>query len=271
MNWRQVFLYTAVTAILLVRSDVALADPPLRVLLIGSPPDSHPKSTHEYLAGVRLLQKLLGQQKGIEPIVVQADSAWPDGPQLLDRGDGAVVFLTEGARWLSADPARRAAFERLAERKGGLCCLHWGMGTKPPEPIPVFVNLFGACHGGPQRKYKFLTTRLSFDADNPVAKGLESLECEEEYYYRLHQAQTGFQPLAYAEIDGQQELVGWTWSRPEGGRSFGFSGLHFHKNWEHESVRRMVLQGIVWTLNRPIPDEGFPVDIAPADLALPLP
>ena len=57
--------------------------------------------------------------------------------------------------------------------------------------------------------------------------------------------------------------------RPDKGRSFGFSGLHFHKNWQHEPYRRMVSQGIVWTLKLPVPPAGLNVEVTADDLKLP--
>jgi hypothetical protein len=69
-------------------------------------------------------------------------------------------------------------------------------------------------------------------------------------------------------IDGQKETVAWSWERPDGGRSFGFSGLHFHDNWRLAPYRRLVAQGILWTLKLPIPKEGLPVDVTEADLRI---
>jgi type 1 glutamine amidotransferase len=221
---------------------------PRRILLIGAPNDTHPRATHEYMAAMRLLDQELRSGQDIEPVITQADSAWPDGPVLLDRADVAVIFLTEGARWLVADPARRAAFERLAERGGGLVCLHWGMGTKPVEPIEPFVNLFGACHGSPDRKYRVLTTRVRFASDHPLSQGLAPVEVEDEFYYRLKTTRLGqVTPVAWARIDDADEMVAWAWERPAGGRSFGFSGLHYHRNWDVTEYRQLVLRGILWT------------------------
>lgn len=234
--------------LMVVLPAVSEAAPPRRVLLIGAPNDTHPRATHEYMAAMRLLDEDLRANPGVEPIVSQADSAWPDGPVLLDRADVAVIFLTEGARWLVAAPARQAAFERLAERGGGLVCLHWGMGTKPVEPIEPFVNLFGACHGGPDRQYRVLKTRVRFAANHPLSQGLEPLRIEDEFYYRLKTTKLGdVTPVAWASIDDSDEMVAWAWERPKGGRSFGFSGLHYHRNWDQPQYRQLVLRGILWT------------------------
>jgi peptidyl-prolyl cis-trans isomerase A (cyclophilin A) len=68
-------------------------------------------------------------------------------------------------------------------------------------------------------------------------------------------------PIVQAEIEGKPETVGWTWERPGGGRAFGFSGLHFHRNWAREEYRRLVTQGVLWTVGLPIPAEGLDVKV----------
>jgi type 1 glutamine amidotransferase len=248
------------------------ADPPKKVLLIGSPPDDHARTTHEYMPGVEIVAKLLKPVPGVEATVVKADGPWKDGPDLLSRADCVLIFLTEGAKWVSADPKRLAAFRQLAARGGGLACLHWGMGTREAEPIEAFVNLFGGCHGGPDRKHKVIeSVAVSVpDPSHPVAAGLTGLTVREEFYYQLKFAKTGtLKPILRAAIDGNEETVAWAWERPDVGRSFGFSGLHFHDNWKHPTFRRVVAQGVLWAAKVPVPKEGLPVDLAEADLRLP--
>ena len=61
----------------------------------------------------------------------------------------------------------------------------------------------------------------------------------------------GVRPVVRATIEGKDEMVGWAWQRPDGGRSFGFSGLHFHDNWKRAEYRRLLAQGVAWTLKLP--------------------
>lgn len=243
---------------------------PKRVLLLGQKPDSHPANSHEYMAGVRLIAKLLQNQGGLQTVVVQADNPWRDGPELLDGADGAVVFLTEGAKWVADDADRLAAFQRLAKRGGGLSVLHWGMGTREAAPVENFVQLFGCCHGGPDRKYKVLTATISpSSGGHPVLSGLAPVKVHDEFYYTLKQPMQveRLVPLIQVPIDGANQTVAWAWERPDSGRSFGFSGLHYHDNWKLTEYRRLVLQGVLWSLGQPIPTEGLVVDVAEADLA----
>jgi type 1 glutamine amidotransferase len=52
--------------------------------------------------------------------------------------------------------------------------------------------------------------------------------------------------------------MAWVTERPDGGRAFGFTGGHFHKNWGDENFRKLVLNAIVWTAKIPVPKNGIP-------------
>ncbi len=255
---------------------------PQRLLLIGQGPDgSHARTTHEYFAGMNLLAKLLRSQADLETIVVSADGDWNDGPQLLERTDGAVLFIAEGAKWISADASRLTAFRQLAKRGGGLMAVHWGTGTKSAEPIAPFVQLFGACHGGPDRKFKVLdvTPELANDT-HPILRGVKADSVHEEFYFALKlisksnsvtrtESESAITPLVRIPVDGERHTVAWGWERPDGGRSFGFTGLHFHDNWKHESYRRLIAQAALWSLKKESPAAGMAVDLDAKVLSLP--
>lgn len=284
-------LLAAVTMFAPSLDRVSLADDPpnntrpQRLLLIGQGPDgSHKPTTHEYFAGVNLVARLLRSQPKLETIIVSADGDWRDGPQLLERADAAVMFVAEGAKWLSADAARLAAFRDLAKRGGGLGVLHWGTGTRVVEPIAPFVQLFGACHGGPDRKFKDFNQVLPqwTNTEHPILRGLKPFAApvREEFYFALKQAsksggvtladsESAITPLLRIPAEDVSGTVAWSWERPDHGRSFGFTGLHFHDNWKHESYRRFVAQATLWTLKRDVPKDGLDVSATDQDLALP--
>ena len=246
--------------------------PSMKLLLVGSGPDGHPPQSHEYMAGLKILAKCLRIAPGLEITTVRADEPWKDGPELLARADGVVLFLSEGARWINHDPKRREALEQMAARGGGIVVLHWAMGTRDAKNIDACLKLLGGCHGGPDRKYKELETDAAIaDRKHPITTGIKDFRVKDEFYYRLKfvKAERGVHPLLRVTIDGQPETVAWSWERPDGGRSFGFSGLHFHDNWRLPAYRRLVAQGVLWTLKKPIPKDGLAVEVAEEDLKLP--
>jgi type 1 glutamine amidotransferase len=252
-------------------ADAPPAAAPVKLLLVGSGPDGHPAQTHEYMAGLKVLAKCLKDVPGLEITTVRADEPWKEGPELMARADGVVLFLSEGARWMNHDPKRREALAKVAARGGGLVVLHWAMGTKDAKNIDSCLKLLGGCHGGPDRKYKVLETDAAIaDRKHPITTGIKDFRVRDEFYYRLKfiKAEKGVHPLLQVTIEGQRETVAWSWDRPDGGRSFGFSGLHFHDNWRLQAYRRLVAQGVLWTLKKPIPKDGLPVEVAKEDLEL---
>ncbi|NQV25498.1 MAG: ThuA domain-containing protein [Rhodopirellula sp.] len=248
------------------------ADKPQRLLLIGQAPDGHPPGTHEYRAAASLFAKMLAPMDRLQTIVVSADGDWPEGPELLDGADAAVVFVSEGAKWLQTDAKRLAAFQALAKRGGGLICLHWGMGTREAKFILAWVELFGGCHGGPDRRYKVVDVKTQLATpSHPILQGVSPVEVHEEFYFKLKWTQPAEQitPLIQVRIEDEDHTVGWAWERPDGGRSFGFSGLHFHENWKLDPYQRMLVQSVRWVLKREIPEAGVRVNLEAADFVPP--
>ncbi len=219
-----------------------------------------------------MLAKCLERVPELEVTSVKVEEPWKEGPDLIGRADCVVLFLAEGAKWIDADPARKKAFAQLAARGGGLVGLHWAIGTKDPKPIDDFLKLLGGCHGGPDRKYKVLETDAQVaDPKHPITTGVNHFKVKDEFYYKLKfvKPADGLKPVLQATIEGEKETVAWSWERPDGGRSFGFTGLHFHNNWRLPEYRRLVAQSVLWTLKLPIPKEGLPVEVKEEDIKLP--
>lgn len=269
MTWNR----CVATVVLLVFSalSVAQAEPPRQVLLLGVKRD-HPKGRHHYHAGLRVLAKCLESVPGLKTELVAADEPWPQGPELLQKADGVVLYLGEGAKWLRATPERTAAMQELARRGGGIVALHAGIMTKDAQYIEPFRTLVGACHGGPDRRYVFLDQADLRVADHghPICEGLSDLRIQDEFYFRLKFASQGtLRPILQVPIEDQLETVAWAYDRPDGGRSFGFSGADPHANWQQVGYRRLVAQAVLWTMKLPVPKGGMPVEVTAEDLQVP--
>jgi type 1 glutamine amidotransferase len=252
------------------KASAAPAGSPKKVLLLGQTRD-HPAKTHEYMAGLRVLKKSLQGVRGLKLEIHQADEPWPEGPELLKDADGVVLFLGEGARWEQVDPRRLKALQELAARGGAIVGIHWAIGAKDARYISRHLELMGGCHGGADRKYTLVETDLKVvDRKHPITRGIEDFRLDDEYYYQLKFAKQGtVRPLLQATIEGKPETVAWAFERPDGGRSFGFCGMHYHRNWSVPACRRLIAQGLLWTLKMPIPQQGLAVEISPQDLKLP--
>lgn len=265
-------------AILTISCGTLWADEPAKkkLLLIGQGPDGHPPTTHEYVAGLKVLERTLAPlHEQLEIKQVRADGEWLEGPDEIKNADAVVLYLAEGAKWVHGDARRLEALAQLAARGGGLTALHWATGTKDARYINGFQKLLGGCHGGEDRKYKFLETKVTVLAqDHPINLGLVDFKIKDEFYYQLKfvKDERGLTPLLGALIDEQTFPVAWAWERADGGRSFGFTALHYHENWRRAEYRRFVAQGVLWTLKLSPPEKHWPGEIEAADYELkPLP
>ena len=260
--------FNALTLLALSLATTVFAAESKRLLIVGQGPDGHPPTTHEFMAGANVLAELLKSQKNLQITVVNADEPWADGPKLIDAADGIAMFVTQGAQWMQTDPQRHAALKRLAARGGAIVALHWSVGAKDAKYIQGQLDLLGATRGGPQRKYLVLSTELKRVVPNhPILHGVSDIKVHDEIYYALDRV-PGIQPLFTSHIEGKDEMAAWSWERPDGGRSFGFVGLHFHANWQLQEYRRFVVQGMLWSLKLPIPPGGVSTEIDSKKLEL---
>src|SRR5262245_20608388 len=97
--------FSCILAFLFVASSL-FADAPKKLLLVGQGPDGHPPTTHEYMDGLKVLQTVLKPVKEIDVTLVKADGKWENGPELIERSDGIVLFVSEGAKWIRQDEKR---------------------------------------------------------------------------------------------------------------------------------------------------------------------
>ena len=254
--------------LLILLSVPAFAADAKRLLIVGQEPDGHPPTTHEFMAGAKVLAELLRPIPEIQTTVVDASEPWADGAKCIDAADGIAMFISEGAKWMQVDAARHAALKRLAARGGAIMAIHWSVGAKDAQYIQGQLDLLGATRGGEQRKYQKLEVELRRpDPRHPILRGLGDMKVYDEFYYALDQA-PGIHPLLIANIDGKDETAAWSWERADGGRAFGFVALHYHSNWQRPDYRRFVVQGVLWSLKLNIPDGGVSVAIDPKQLAL---
>jgi hypothetical protein len=67
---------------------------------------------------------------------------------------------------------------------------------------------------------------------------------------------------------GRTETMMWAYERPDGGRSFGFTGGHTHTNWGDANQRRIVLNALLWIAKLNVPSSGVVDRIVPSDLTV---
>ena len=60
--------------------------------------------------------------------------------------------------------------------------------------------------------------------------------------------------------------MAWAMERKDGGRGFGWTGAHFHRNWGNENFRKVVLNALLWIAKVEVPANGVESMITADDL-----
>jgi type 1 glutamine amidotransferase len=236
----------------------------IKILLIGKDRD-HAFSQHEYMSDCGILAKCLRQTKGVE---AEVSNGWPRDRGKL-KGVKAIVFNTRMGGSVLFDPLVRAEGEKLLREGVGLTAIHWGTGADKNTGEPWLAALGGWFNADLFSKYMVRTTRLKqAEPKHPICFGWQEYDLREEYYIKLKFLPEA-RPILKASVDDQDYPVAWVYERPDGGRSFGFLGGHFHDNFGIKDFRRAITNGILWTARVDVPSEGAPVDITAKDMVLP--
>jgi type 1 glutamine amidotransferase len=262
----------------------ALAADKKIVLIAGTP--SHGPAQHEHRAGCLLLQKCLNAVPGITSTVYS--NGWPDSPTAFE-GAAAVLIYADGG---GGHPAIKSDHLKVIGdlmRKGvGLGCLHYAVELPKDRGGPEFLDWIGGYFEA------FWSVNPHWDADfkkfpeHPITRGVEPFKIRDEWYYhmRFRDGMKGVTPILTAvppdstrgkEGDrsshggnpdvfarqGMPEHVMWVTERPDGGRGFGFTGAHFHKNWGDPNFRKIVLNALLWIAKAEVPPDGVNCQLSP--------
>src|SRR5207244_2870486 len=69
----------------------------------------------------------------------------------------------------------------------------------------------------------------------------------------------GGNPAVRQEVAaGKAQVMAWAYERPDGGRGFGFTGLHKHDNLGDANMRTVLLNAVAWVSGLAVPEAGVP-------------
>ena len=239
-----------------------------KIVLIGHELD-HAWGTHMYLPTCKLQAKCLEQTPGVHAVI---SDGWPKNKNVLAGVDAIVLYSSPGGEIL-LDGDQAAEVNQLMKRGVGLVCIHWATGLKKENEERLGETWMGLL-GGMWIHFVGLKVDDSnlrqLNPEHPVCNGWDEYDLNDEFYLNT-QVAPGAETLLEVEVDGQQVPVAWTFERPvsSGGRSFGTTLGHFHRNFGIEAFRRMIVNGILWAAHVQLPLGGAPVAVSEEDLKLP--
>jgi type 1 glutamine amidotransferase len=263
------------------------------VLVAGRP--SHAPGEHEFRAGSMLLKKCLDEFAAREPyprlVTAVHTDGWPADPTAFGNADAILFFADGGGGHPVIQSNRLAQIDALAKRGVGIACLHYGVEVPKEKGGPEFLNWIG---GYFETNWSvnphWMLTQTELAQGHPITRGVKPFTTNDEWYYhmRFHEPPTGLTMILTAVPPdatrerpdgphsnnptvragrGAREVLAWAYERPEGGRGFGCTGAHFHKNWESDDFRKLMLNALTWTAGLDVPADGVSSAISADDLA----
>jgi len=243
--------------------DMRASAPVTIVLLAGAVKVPDRIGHHDYLAGCTLLASLLEQTAGVRAIVVR--DGWPQEESVFDDARSLVVYSGGGRKLaLLESPGRTSTIQGLVDRGVGLVMIHQAV-SYPPELAAQVARWIGGTHVGGQSARGHWRARHREFPRHPVTRGVEAWESRDGWLKEIQfvDGLRGVTPLVWsgrqqrgASSGGVADVVSWAYERPDGGRSFCFTGLDAHSAWSAAGVRQLVVNGTLWSAGLTIPAAG---------------
>jgi len=270
----------------------AEAAPAVRKLVMIAGPVSHPPLMHEFRAGSILLQKRLAQVPGLQTVLVT--NGWPtrvvngervDDPSVFDGADAIFIYSDGGARHPALQGERRELLRGMMARGVSLGCAHYAVevpagagGAEWKAWIGGYYETHFSCNPIWEAEFRELPV-------HPITRGVQPFRTRDEWYFNMsfRDNKEGVKDILVATpsdavrdgpyvspkgpyphiqaAKGRPETTLWAVERPDGGRGLGFTGGHFHLNWQNDDQRRLILNALVWLAKLEVPAGG--VDSAP--------
>lgn len=248
---------------------------------------SHGPGEHEHIAGCRLLANELNKNMGDAAEAIVYD-LWPTDTTVLNDASTIVMYMDGGEGHLALRHLKH--LDALMKKGVGIACLHYAVEVPNNIGGPEFKNWLGGYFE------TFWSVNPTWDAEykslpkHPVTNGVTPFTLKDEWYYHMRFQDnmktvlpilTAIPPASTLDRKdgphegnefvrkelGKPQHMSWVTERKDGGRGFGFTGGHYHKNWGNENVRKLVLNGIAWTAKINIPAKGVATSqLSDADL-----
>ncbi len=273
-----------ISAACILGSAIAHAEPEAaakkKIVFIAGRP-SHGPGQHEHRAGCMLLADQL-DKSGLPLETTVVTNGWPADESVFN-GASAIVIYADGGGGHPAN-SHLDKLKSLAQSGVGIGCIHYAVEIPKGNAGDTFLDLLGGYFetDWSVNPHWHATFKLPKHA---VTRGIADFDTTDEWYYhmRFRENMEGVTPIltdlppadSLSRPDGAHEgnpavraaiierkepqHVMWVYERPDKfgkGRSFGFCGGHFHKGWQNDSQRRLILNSIAWIANLEVPATG---------------
>ncbi|MDB6140250.1 MAG: hypothetical protein JWO94_3322, partial [Verrucomicrobiaceae bacterium] len=230
------------------------------------------------------------------------DMGWVKDEATFNDAD-AVVIYADGGKGNPAIKGDHLETLRKGIAKGvGFGCMHYGVEILADNGGKEFQDWMGGYYENAFSANPIWDAHYTSLPAHPVTSGVQPFMTNDEWYIHMrfrpafghgdkpasdgtatfvpiliatpsdatrggpYVAPKGPYPHLQAE-KGVPETTLWTVERADGGRGFGFTGGHFHKNWGNDNQRKLVLNALVWVTKLEVPAGGVKSKVSEEDLA----
>ena len=245
-------------------------------ILIVIGPSNHAPGTHEVEAGARLMRHCLATSSNVSDLKVDVVKGWPNSESILDAAQ-TIVFIGDGfpPNRLPGKETILAKLGSLMNRGCGIVCVHYATGLHAKDVSPTGAHPLLKWMGGfsafecPHHKTVariFPTAKITpASARHPICRGWKEFTVHDEPYINNYFGHENNKPapnvtaLATSLLPPEKpkrEIVSWCIQRQDQGRGFGVVMPHFYRSWKVDDLRKLILNGIVWSAGREVPPTG---------------
>ncbi len=263
-----------------VAGDDPSSDGKKKIVFVAGTP-SHKPGEHEHRAGCMLLADQLNKS-GLAVDAVVTTNGWPKDDSIFDGASAVVIYADGGPRHPAM--AHLDKLRSLAKDGVGIGCIHYAVEIPKGDAGNTFLDLVGGYFESDWSVNPHWTATFKLPK-HAVTRGIGDFSMLDEWYYhmRFPKDMNGVTPIltdlpppeSLSRPDGshsgnpdvraavlerkEPQHVMWVFDRPAEvgeGRSFGFTGGHFHNGWRNDDQRRLILNAIVWISGMEVPEKG---------------
>jgi hypothetical protein len=253
----------------------AAGDKVKKIVFIADAGTHGGRGNHEFMAGSILLARTLNEAYPDVHAVVHSTRNWPTD---VSHANAIVVSLNHGQK-AATDPNIAAAVRKGA----GFMAIHFGVEVNKGEAGENYTRWMGGYFETFWSVNPWWTPEFKDLPEHAITRGVKPFSIRDEWYYhmrykpdmvgvtpilsavpplstvRKEPSDRGGNAAVFEEVSaGKPQVMAWAYEREDGGRGFGFTGMHNHANLGDNNFRTVLLNGVAWVTKLEIPKEGVP-------------
>ncbi len=248
-----------------------------KIVFVADTAPHGPRGNHEFLAAAIYLARTINANYPQAYAVVYTKNKWPRD---LRHADTVIVLLNHGGS------AVNDAVKEATKNGAGFMAIHFGVEVNKGDQGEHYLKWLGGYFETFWSVNPWWTPEFVEFPRHEVTRGVKPFSLNDEWYYHMRFVEgmkgvtpilealpplktiqgegkpasaRGGNPAVYEEVAaGKKQVMAWAYERPEGGRGFGFTGLHKHANLADDGFRTLLLNAVAWVSKLAVPEKGVP-------------